>query len=184
MSNFGRKSWAFSHNFRLTFLLSRKLFFFVKNIIKHHVQVFFKEIETQKNFKVFDENHGLTPFEKWTLSHYVSMTFLLCRKPFFTFRTLLSIMCHYFFKENQTDKKFHIFDQNPGLTLSEIWSLSHYVEMAFLYPRKPFFLFRTILNIMSRSFSKKMRLRRSFKFLTKIMRYPLQNNGPFSSMLK
>ena len=139
MSNFGRKSWAFSHNFRLTFLLSRKLFFFVKNIIKHHVQVFFKEIETQKNFKVFDENHGLTPFEKWTLSHYVSMTFLLCRKPFFTFRTLLSIMCHYFFKENQTDKKFHIFDQNPGLTLSEIWSLSHYVEMAFLYPRKPFF---------------------------------------------
>ena len=88
--------WAFSHNFRLTFLLSRKLFF-IKNIIKHHVQVFFKEIETQKNFKVFDENHGLTPFEKWTLFHYVSMTFLLCRKPFFTFRTLLSIMCHYFF---------------------------------------------------------------------------------------
>ena len=154
--------------FQIDIFVVQKAFFFVKNIIKHHVQVFFKEIETQKNFKVFDENHGLTPFEKWTLSHYVSMTFLLCRKPFFTFRTLLSIMCHYFFKENQTEKKFHIFDQNPGLTLSEIWSLSHYVEMAFLYPRKPFFLFRTILNIMSRSFSKKMRLRRIFKFLIKI----------------
>ena len=85
---------------------SLESFFSVKNIIKHHVQVFFKEIETYKNFKIFDKNHGLTPFVKWTLSHYVSMTFLLCRKPFFTFRTLLSIMCHYFLMKIRLRRNF------------------------------------------------------------------------------
>ena len=66
----------------------------------------------------------------------------------------------------------------------EIRTLSHYVKMTFLYPRQPFFLFRTLLHIMSRSFSKKMRLRRIFKFLTKIMGYSLWKSGHFPSMLK
>ena len=31
------------------------------------MEVFFKEIENQKNFQIFDENHGLAPLQKWTL---------------------------------------------------------------------------------------------------------------------
>ena len=62
--------------------------------------------------------------------------------------------------------------------------LSHYVEMTFLKSRKSFFPFRTLSNIISRSFSKKMRLRWTFKLLTKIMGWPLWKNGHFHIMLK
>ena len=84
----------------------------------------------------------------------------------------------------QTEKKFQIFDGNHGLTSFEKWTLSHYVKMTFLLWRKRFFPFRTLLNIMSRYFSKKMRLRRNFKFWREVKGQPLRKNGYCPTMLK
>ena len=36
----------------------------IKNVIKHHVQFFFKENDTHKKFQIFVETYGLTPLEK------------------------------------------------------------------------------------------------------------------------
>ena len=36
----------------------------INNVIKHHVQVFFKENDTHKKFQIFVETYGLTPLEK------------------------------------------------------------------------------------------------------------------------
>ena len=135
-----QENWTLFHYVKMTFLLSRKPPFLIQSIIKRYVWIFFRENETEKNFSIFVENHGLTPQENWTLSPFVKTTFWWSRKPFFPFRTLFNIMSKYFSK-----------------------------KMTKFVVQKTLFLFRTLLNTMSRSFSKKMRLRINFKFLTKIM---------------
>ena len=64
------------------------------------------------------ENRGLTPWGIWTFSHYAKMEFLKSRKSFFSLRTLLTSWFG-IFKENETQKKFQIFEGNHGLTLRQ-----------------------------------------------------------------
>ena len=38
-------------------------FFSINKIIKLHIETFFKEKQTRKKFRIFDQNHGLTPIK-------------------------------------------------------------------------------------------------------------------------
>ena len=133
---------------------------------------------------MFDQNPGLTRLEIRTLSHYVKMTFLYPRQPFFSIQNVIRHHVQVFLKENETEKNFQIFDENHELLPLEKWTFSQYVKMTFLQSRKCFFFsFRIHLNIMCRSIPKKMRLRRNVLFLTKIKGQPLMKNGHFHTML-
>ena len=145
---------------------SRKSFFPIQNNITHHVLVFFKENETRKNFQIFDENYGLTPLQKWTLSHYVEMTFLKSRKFFFPIQNIIKHHVQVFFKENETQMNFQIVDETHGLTPLEKWTFSHYVKMTFVQSGNTFFLYGIQSNIIPRPFSKKINFGRSLTFLT------------------
>ena len=123
-----------------------------------------------EEFHILEESQGLTALEKWTFLHYFKMTLLQSRKSFFPFRTSLNIMSRSFSKKMRGRRTSKFFGENRGLTSLEKSTFSYYVKMTFLQSKTPFFSpFRTLFNIMSRSFSKKMRLGRNFKFLRKIM---------------
>ena len=78
----------------------------IKNVIKRHVQVFFKENDTHKKFQIFVETYGLTPLEKWTLSHSVKMIFIAVKKAFFLLRTSSNIMSSSFSKKKRLRRNF------------------------------------------------------------------------------
>ena len=164
---------TFSHYFKMTFVQFRKPFFPIQNVIKHHVQVFFKHFETQKNIQVFAENYGLTSLEKWTLSNYFKMTFLQSTKPSF--------------RRNETQKKFQVLDENHGLTPLEKWRFSYYVKTRFLQSRKPFFLIQGIIKQHVKVFLKENKNEKKFQIfdenhelsasivLTKVILHAQQN---------
>ena len=120
--------------------------------------------------------NGLCPtMLKWRFWSQVSL--------FFLFSVLLNIMSRYFFKENEIQKKFQIFSLKSWVTPFRKMDIFPSMLKWGFFSLESFFLFRTYLNIMVWYFSSKVRLRRNVQFLTKIMRYPLSENGHFHTIL-
>ena len=145
-------------------LLSKKPFFPFRTSFNIMCRSFFKENETRKKFQIFEENHGLTPLKKCTFAHCVKMTFLQSRKPCFCILNIIKHHIQVFFRDFETQTNFQIFVENHGLTPVEKWTFAYYVKMKYCYLKSLFFPVRTSFNIMCRSFSKKMRLRRISNF--------------------
>ena len=121
-----------------------KSFFPFRTSLNTMSRSFSKKMRGRRTSKFFGENRGLTSLEKSTFSYYVKMTFLQSKKPFFPIQNIIQHHVQVFFKENETRKKFQIFEENHGLTPLEKCTFSHCVKMTFLQSRKPCFC---ILNI-------------------------------------
>ena len=121
-----------------------------------------RDFGTQKNFQVFVENHGLTPLEKWTFSCYVKMKYC-CLKGLFSHLEHYSISCVGLFQRKWHWEEFQIFEEGQGLTTLEKWTFSPYFKMTLLWSRKSFFPFRTLFNIISRSFLKDNEMQKNFQ---------------------
>ena len=192
--------------------MSRKSFFPIQNIIEHHVQVFFKLNETQKNYKFLREIIGRCP-----------TTFLQSRKPFFTFRTFI-IMSRYFSKKMRLIRNFKFLRQITGSPLRKNGHCSTVLKYHFCSPES-FFPIQNIIKHHVEVFSKENKTQKNFqifeenpglpplakwscseyvkmtflqsrkfffiqnifkhyKFVREIMGYPLWKNGHFATMLK
>ena len=55
-------------------------FFSSQNIVKRHIKSFFKDKQTRKKFKVFDQSHGLKSLVNANILDYVKMAFLQATK--------------------------------------------------------------------------------------------------------
>ena len=62
-----------SHCVKMTCVLYRKPIFSLRALLNIVSRSFSKKLRLKK-FQVFDENHGLTPFAKWTFFNYDEMT--------------------------------------------------------------------------------------------------------------
>ena len=52
-----------------------KALFSMLNIIKWFIKAYFKEKRTESKFEIFDQNHWLTPLEKWKSFDFALMLF-------------------------------------------------------------------------------------------------------------
>ena len=125
--------------FELLVFIPQKNVFSLQNIVKH---IFLPYITFQKKMEkwpIFDQNHGLTSFEKWQFFHFSNFLFLQPEKGFFfvlEYRKTHFPGLYYLKKKNM--EKWPIFDQNHGPL--EKWQFFHFLKFLFYSLKRHFFV--------------------------------------------
>ena len=100
--------------FRKEICMSKKAFFSIKSISKQYFQAYFAQKQSMEKIPIFDQNHGLTPLQKFEFLPLFRKDIFMLKKVFFS---ILSISKKYFqahFPQKQSMEKIPIFDQNDG----------------------------------------------------------------------
>ena len=82
----------------------------IKNVIKHHVQVFFKENDTHKKFQIFVETYGKNEHCPTLLRWY-----FCSQESLFPIKNIIKHHVQVFFKEKETQTKFQISGEHHEL---------------------------------------------------------------------
>ena len=104
--------------------------------------IFLAFIAQKKKFgkmAIFDQNHGLTPWEKCQLFDYLNFLFLQPRKAFLLSRTSLRIFSLPILPEKKSWKNGHFWTKTMGLTPLEKSQFFDFLNFLFLQPRKAYF---------------------------------------------
>ena len=81
-SNFWKNLWTNPFaNIRILPLFSKKIilknaFFSIYNISEHYFSAYFAQKQTMEKILIFDQNHGLTPLQKFEFCHFFENKFL------------------------------------------------------------------------------------------------------------
>ena len=91
-------------------------FFFIYNIIKHHIKAFSNEQQVRKNFQVFDQNERYMgyPLKKCKNFNYLKSVIFVVHKDFFFILKPIKHHIKAFSNGQQVRKNFQVFDQNEG----------------------------------------------------------------------
>ena len=118
-----KKTWTnpfqkfeFCHLFKKTILILKNSFFSLQSISKQYFKAYFSQKQSMEKIPIFDQNHGLTPLQKFEFLPLFRKDIFMLKKVFFS---ILSISKKYFqahFPQKQSMEKIPIFDQNHGLT--------------------------------------------------------------------
>ena len=93
--------------------------------------VSFTKKYARKIFRIFDQNHRLTPLEKCKFFNYSEMTVLSYKKRPFLKTTSSNDRTKVSFAKKYARKISEIFDQNHGLTSLDNCKFSGYSKMTF-----------------------------------------------------
>ena len=146
MANFWPKPWTNPFGkisifgvFQLRVFRAQKGVFSFQNIVKDIFLPYFIFKKKMEKWRIFGQNHGLTPLEKSQFFDFFYFVFLQPRKAFFRSRILLKdiFLPYIIFKINR--EKQAIFCQNHGLTPLEKSQFFDFFNFVFLQPRKAFF---------------------------------------------
>ena len=72
--------------FELLVFIAQKHVFSFSNIVKHIFLAYITFKKNMEKWSIFDQNHRLTPWEKWQLFHFLNFLFLQLRKTFYCSR--------------------------------------------------------------------------------------------------
>ena len=92
-----------------------------------------------KTWPFLDQNHGLTPLEKWQFFDFLNFLFLQPRKMFFVLECFKRHFPGLFSLKKKKLEKWQYLDQNHGLTPLQKWQFYDFLNFLFLQPRKMFF---------------------------------------------
>ena len=141
-----------------------KGFYSFQNIIKHYFQSYFDRKQLKKKTTFFDQNHGLTPLEKYDFGDFERLHFLLPKKVFFS---IYNIIKHYFqsyFDRNQLKKKTTFFDQKHGLTPLKKCDFWDFERLPFLGPKGFFSFWNIVKHYFQSYFDRKQLKKKNFIF--------------------
>ena len=93
-----------------------------------------------KEWPFLDENHGLTPLEKWQFLVFFNLLFLQLRKAFFRSRISEKTFSWPVLHEKKEFHKWPFLYQNHGLTPLEKYQFFDFLNFLFLQLRKAFFV--------------------------------------------
>ena len=146
MAIFGTKPWvnpfgkmSIFRLFELLLFIAQKSVFSIQNIVK---DILLAYIASKKNkfekWPFLDQNHGLTPLEKWQFFAFLSFLFLQRRKAFFRSKILLKTFSLPILSKKNKLEKWSFLDQNHGLTPLEKFQFFHLLNFLVFQPRRAF----------------------------------------------
>ena len=69
------QTFEFCHFFQKKIML-KNAFFSIYNISEHYFSAYFAQKQTMEKILIFDQNHGLTPLQKFQFCHFFENKFL------------------------------------------------------------------------------------------------------------
>ena len=69
------QTFEFCHFFQKKIML-KNAFFSIYNISEHYFSAYFAQKQTMEKILIFDQNHGLTPLQKFEFCHFFENKFL------------------------------------------------------------------------------------------------------------
>ena len=93
--------------------MAQKGFFSFYNMIKHYSESYFDRKELKKKNSFFDQNHGLTRFEKYDCWDFERLHFFRAKKAFFSI-SHTNIISGLILTENNSRKKMHFLIKSMG----------------------------------------------------------------------
>ena len=116
--------------------------------------------EKLKKWPFLDQNHGLTPLEKWQFFDFSIFLFLQPRKAFFRFRISKKTFSWPILKEKKEAAKMAIFVPKPWVNPFTIMATFRLFELPVFKPQQCVFSFQNILkDILLPCFAKKVSFR-------------------------
>ena len=85
-----------------------------------------------EKWPIFDQNHGLTPLEKWQFFDFLNFLFLYPKKAIYRSKISQNTFSRPILPLKKRMEKWPIFDQNHGVTPFEKWQFFHFLNFLFL----------------------------------------------------
>ena len=149
MAIFALKPWVNSFGkisifrlFEFVVFLAYKVNFLVLEYRKTHFPGLYQLKKKLEKWPFFDQNHELTPLEKFPFLDCLKVLFLWRTIWFFGSRMSLNIFSGLYCLKNKKLEKLQFFDQNQELTPLEKSQFFDFLTFLFLQPRKAFFRFK------------------------------------------
>ena len=103
-----------------------------------------------KKLQLFDQNHGLSTFQKCQFCLLFKSMFILSRKACFLTRTSRNTFSGCIFYKTKRSQNFKFFAQNHGLTPLQKCQFCEFLKPMFLLFRKACLLYKTSKILFSR----------------------------------
>ena len=127
--------------FELLVFIAQKGIFSFQNIVKIIFLTNIAEKKMLEKWPYWDQNQGLTPFEKCKYFDFWNFLFLLPRKAFFNLEYRKSHFPNLQCRKKMLEK-WPYFHQNHGLTLLKKCQFFEFLNFLFLLPIKALFRYR------------------------------------------
>ena len=146
MAIFGPKPWvnpfgkmSIFRLFELLVFIAQKGVFSFQNIVQDNFLAYIASKEKVEKWPFLDQNHGLTPLEKFNFLDFLNFLFLQATKAFFRSRISYKIFSQLILPKKKDLNKWPYLHQNHGLTSLEKCQFFAFLTFLFLQPRKAFF---------------------------------------------
>ena len=136
--------------------------------MKHIFLAYFALNKRMENLTIFDQNNGLTSFEKLKIFDFLNFLFHSLERHF-SFLKYRETRFPGFLAYNKRVEKLTIFDQNHWLTPLKKFQVFNFFKWLFLWCRKMFFHSRLSWNTFSWPLLPKIKTWKNCHFLTETM---------------